>query len=138
MTIGKPFDPILHGVCDQRAKEASIRFLRQYLKIEPVLNKDTYGVDIVAGRYHFEPEVKTGWVGNNFPFRSLHIPYRKVKYVDPGTYFLIWNRDLTAVAIVSWLTIRKQARLIEKDTTFTEKEYFFEIPISKVIFKVVA
>lgn len=124
----KPFDQKLFDENDNAAREKTKHLFSLYRPTEQVIdNPDIYAQDLViVGKGFIEVEVKHNWGKGRFPFDSLHISYRKEKFVDGVTNFVIWSSNLLACAIVSPETMRI-AYVVEKDTKLTKNELFYEI-----------
>ena len=102
-------------------------------------NPDKYGPDLLVYsgnkfKGFVEVEVKHGWVGNRFPFSTVHFPKRKERiFGDAPMIFAVMNKDLTHFI---WFRLKslQSARIITKQTRLTDfEESFFELPVSKGI-----
>ena len=74
----KPFSSKLYNANDN----AKI-IIKKWLEskgIKAWINPDDYGIDILTDNYQFEVEVKHNWLGDKFPFGSVHFPQRKIKF----------------------------------------------------------
>lgn len=128
----KRFDKTLHASNDAAAKNAVIEWLEAD-DWDVAENPDVYGVDLIAERdgrrIWVEVEIKRGWTGD-FPFRSLHIPKRKEKFIRPGVLFMVLDFTLTQAYVVTAETLSR-CSLIEKNTSLTsEPDQFFEVPLT--------
>ncbi len=59
-----------------------------------------------------------GWDEDKFPFKDLQIPVRKKKFVKPGNYFCVLNKDRTRMALVDsneWEEVREVKNKYEPD-----------------------
>jgi len=121
---------------DQQAREKATRYLANagYLVKD---NPDQYGIDLLCEckksnkPFGVEVEIKKGWRGE-FDFETLHIPYRKKKFVDQNALFFVFSSHLFSVAIVSSTVIRN-CNVIEKENYKVEgKEKFFDIPVNLI------
>ena len=128
----KRFDKTLHASNDGAAKNAVIEWLEadDWVVYE---NPDIYGVDLIAERngtnLMVEVEIKRGWQGS-FPFRSLHIPKRKEKFIAPNVVFMVLDFTLSQAYVVTSETLQR-CSLIEKNTSLTrEPDQFFEVPLT--------
>jgi len=98
-------------------------------------NPDRYGVDLIAikdGNVSWvEVEVKDAWKGD-FKFKSLHLPFRKLKFATKDTVFVIFRSDLN-YAFMFKGDVLADCKVIKKPTKFTKfDDEFFEIPLSRV------
>lgn len=128
----KRFDKTLHASNDAAAKNAVIEWLEAD-DWDVVENPDIYGIDLIAERdgrrIYIEVEIKRGWSGS-FPFKSLHIPKRKEKFIHPNVLFMVLDFTLTQAYVVTAETLSR-CGLIEKNTSLTkEPDQFFEIPLT--------
>jgi hypothetical protein len=132
--MAKPFSPDLHEANDAAAKDALIKALlkRGILARE---NPDPYGIDILAVNKEmgYEVEVKHNWTGIKFPFQTVHIAARKLKFAKALMRFVILNKPLTWAIVIKGETA-KESPIIKKDTTLTEGEDFISVPTEKAIF----
>ena len=127
----KPFSIDLYDKNDD-AKELVIKILEDKGYIAWV-NEDPYGIDIVCqdeqGKctYH-EVEVKHNWKGDVFPFRTVHIPARKLKFANALSYFVILNHERSHLLVIPGIQLL-ESPVISKSTIYTEDEEFVEVTI---------
>lgn len=120
---------------DKKAREKAKKYLQSAgYKVED--NPDTYGVDLICECSHgrkfaVEVEVKKGWRGE-FSFDTLHIPFRKEKFINGSTLFLVFSSNLYSVAIVTSDTLRKSPVVSVNNYKVEGKEKFFDVPVEKV------
>lgn len=126
----KPFDSDLYNA-DDPAKDYVIEWLTSKgYKAE--VNPDKYGIDVLTSRNGkqsgVEVEVKHNWQGYKFPYRTVHISGRKLKFFqDDSNFLLMLNHDWSAALSFTAEEIRN-ATLIIKDTIYTKAEQFIELP----------
>jgi hypothetical protein len=128
----KPFSLELYTDNDN-AKELVIKWLESK-GCTAWVNPDQYGIDLLfknpeGDYYSCEVEVKHNWKGPNFPFKSMHIPARKLKFATDNAIFVVLNSERTHLIMLHGEDLRK-ALIVRKDTIYTEGEYFVEIEIS--------
>ena len=127
----KPFDKALHDKFDALAKRKAMRWFARH-GVHAFENPDRYGVDLIVPNFGYcEVEVKTGWKHGQFPFPSLHLPYRKLKFakLDQPTMFIVWNAGLDRLIWVEgWAMI--QLDPVELDNKFMNREKFFDIDLT--------
>lgn len=130
--MAKPFSADLFSANDAAAKEKVIWALlkRGIIARE---NPDRYGVDLVSNGNSYEVEVKHNWTGIKFPFQTIHIAARKLKFALEGVRFVILNKPLTW-AIVIHGEVVSASPIIKKDTSLTEGEDFISVPTEKAAF----
>lgn len=93
-------------------------------------DKSTEDIKVLVP-YNIEVEHRTIWKGENFPYKTISIPYRKYRHKKKNTFFYVVNNELTYAYIInSNLLLEKY--LIVKETTRYKKEKFFHIPIEKL------
>lgn len=128
--VRKPFDPALYN-SDDDAKHQVIEWLRAQ-GFEAWVNPDQYGIDVLATRngidYSFEVEVKHGWSGTTFPYDSVHISARKLKFVGDNTYYMMLNHERTALLKIRADDVA-EARIVNKKTVYTDEEDFISVPV---------
>ena len=101
-------------------------------------NVDKYGVDLVCECNHgrkfaVEVEVKKGWAGE-FSFPTLHIPFRKAKFINGSTLFFVFSSNLWSVGIVTSDTLKNSPISEVENYKVLGKEKFFDVPKDKVKF----
>ena len=100
----KYFEPQDFEKFDAAAKLVAQSFW-QRLAYQCIENPDVYGVDLLVKgngkKFGCEVEVKQSWHGAEFPFPSLHLPYRKKNFTKRSKSFFVLNSGITRAAIVS-------------------------------------
>ena len=125
--IYKQFNKESHAANDKPAKDLVIRFL-QSKGIDATENPDKYGIDIIAPRY--EVERREIWI-DNFPFKTVHIPARKKKFLNYSIVYAVVNRDFNKIMFCA-SEIIKQSNLIEVPNKSVPKdEYFYDVPLEE-------
>ena len=125
--INKEFNKESHAANDKPAKDLVIRFL-QSKGIDATENPDKYGIDIIAPRY--EVERREIWI-DNFPFKTVHIPARKKKFLNYSIVYAVVNRDFNKIMFCT-SEIIKQSNLIEVPNKSVPKdEYFYDVPLEE-------
>ena len=132
--MSKPFSQELYDA-DDKAKHLIIQFLESN-QWDAWVNPDQYGIDLLALdpngiEYQVEVEVKHNWIGDKFPYQTLHFAERKRKFIDSDrmTLFITINHDKTH-ALVAFEEALSAAAVIVKNTSYTEQEKFLEISVS--------
>ena len=131
----KPFDQTNYEQNDN-AKHVVVEFLNKWDFQNVRVNPDKYGIDLLCERngstYGVEVEVKHNWTGYEFPFASVHWPARKIKFLDEcdKTYFVIVSSDRRHLLIANNAAF-DGSRIWRKDTTYTQSEWFVEVPLEK-------
>lgn len=117
----KHSDPVKYKVVDYLNKHGSYTLCYE--------DKATEDIKVLTS-YNIEVEHRTIWNGENFPYNSISIPFRKYKYKKDNTYFYIVNNKLTHAYIVD-SNLLVDEYIVTKNTTRFKKEKFFHIPITK-------
>jgi hypothetical protein len=125
----KPFSQKLYDADDN----AKLLVLAWLWKFQPDLNwrvnPDDYGIDLVSDtHWTVEVEVRHSWTGHTFPFATLHLPYRKTKFAQPGAFFVVVNHERTHALVVN-ADVVAASPTSWKQTKYTEMERFIEIPM---------
>ena len=100
------------------------------------VNPDKYGPDLIAtsgrnGRkWTVEVEVKNNWDTGTFKYRTLHISARKLSWHNHYHMHITCNADWSAFLIVPPSALLA-AKIVTKDTIYSRKELFIEIPITE-------
>jgi hypothetical protein len=126
----KPFDADLYEANDP-AKEYVIEWLESK-GYQAEVNPDKYGIDLLTSRNGkqsgVEVEVKHNWQGYKFPYRTVHISGRKLKFFqDDNNFLLMLNSDWSAGLSFAAEEIKKAPTII-KNTIYTQAEKFIELP----------
>lgn len=127
----KPFSIDLYDKNDD-AKDLVVKILENKGYMAWV-NDDPYGIDVVCqddqGKctYH-EVEVKHNWKGDVFPFKTVHIPARKLKFANALSYFVILNHERSHLLVIPGIQLL-ESPVITKSTIYTEDEEFVEVTI---------
>lgn len=135
--MGKPFSQSLFARYDKAAKNAMIDYLTD-LGWDVRENPDQYGIDLLctsdSRAIEVEVEVKVYWQ-DRFPFKTLHIPFRKAKFANDDSVFAILSNDLTRAALVSGRNLLG-CTVVEKLTRETgdKQDKFFEVPLDRIEF----
>jgi len=124
--ITKPFSPELYDVNDD-AKELVIRWLGLN-NIEAWVNPDQYGIDLLSKDVQYEVEVKHNWNGDTFPFDTVHLPGRKMKFANDLSLFVMLNHERTHAMLISGAKVQ-QSEVVTKDTIYTKDEQFIVIDV---------
>lgn len=133
LSVTKPFSPTLYKANDN-AKLLVIKWL-DLEGYDARVNPDDYGIDLLAvhkkskKKIGVEVEVKHNWVGERFPFSDVHIPYRKLKFAHPDTFFAMLNSDRTCILTVRGSLVASSP-VVTKTTKYTATEKFFEVSLS--------
>ena len=127
----KPFSIDLYEKNDD-AKELVVKMLEDKGYMAWV-NDDPYGIDIVCQdeqgecTYH-EVEVKHNWKGDVFPFKTVHIPARKLKFANARSYFVLLNHERSHLLVIPGIQLLNSP-VITKSTIYTEDEQFVEVTL---------
>jgi hypothetical protein len=125
--ITKPFSPELYDTNDD-AKELVIAWLGLN-GIEAWVNPDQYGIDLLSKDVQYEVEVKHNWNGDTFPFDTVHLPNRKMKFANDLSLFVMLNHERTHAMLISGAKV-KQSEVLTKDTIYTKDEQFIVVDVS--------
>jgi hypothetical protein len=136
----KRFDPELYRINDKLAKECvkSIVDKRKY-KIEE--NPKKRGVDLLVYHkgvhiFNIETEIKRVWKDKDFKYDSVQFPERKDKFckLEVPTLFVMFNADQSAYLVVKDKDLMKSPRVEVPNRYCYKDEYFFQVPLKKVVF----
>ena len=137
MSARKRFDRSLYEEYDQKAREATMSYLKS-TGMDVCEHPDRYAQDLIAFsplddfEYNVECEVKIVWDGKDFPYDSVQLPQRKHKFFDGKTKFFIWNKNLDT-AVTFWDTEISDLIPVEVPNKYISKgEYFYQIPLERV------
>jgi len=133
---GKPFSSAQFDA-DDDAKNQVGKFVAQYWGMTNVrVNPNRYGIDLLADDdgtpTGIEVEVKHNWIGDDFPFATVHFSARKTKFLEecPQVYFAMLNHDRTTMIVLDGSHFT-EAKLVCKHTKHTLNEWFLQIPLER-------
>lgn len=131
----KKFDTRLYEQNDN-AKLVAIEYFTSIGK-SAIVNPDTYGIDlIIDDDFYCEVEVKHNWDNDDFPFDTLQIPLRKMKFanLDKRSWFMVINKHRTRAIVVKHedLLDSRISNVPNKYMEYGEK--FIQVPKSKFRF----
>ena len=125
--IYKKFNKESHAVNDKPAKDLVINFLKSK-GLDAIENPDKYGIDIVVPRY--EVERREIWI-DQFPFKTVHIPARKEKFLKHSIIYVVVNKDFNKLMFCRSEIIRQYNLIEVPNKSVPEGEYFYDVPIEK-------
>ena len=141
----KKYDPVLDDLYGKPAEQLVIDLLnkRDYISRVTWYPRGHKDVDIaytllgVGFRYYVDVERRRNWKSGDYPFNTIHVPYRKKKLFDlynPVILYAVVRDDLRAVA---WL--KGEDILVSPVVSLTtsetpdEEDQFFDVPVEKII-----
>lgn len=132
------FNQKAYDSSDAISKQAVIKLLeRMGFVVIDNTEYDKYAVDLTAyfknKRYDIDVEMRYDiWSGYKFPFSSVHIPYRKKKFIASGNEFryIVVNRELSH-CLISKKDAIDISKFVSVDTPRMKEEPFFDVPLSK-------
>ena len=125
--IYKQFNKESHAANDKPAKDLVINFLKSK-GLDAMENPDKYGIDIVVPRY--EVERREIWI-DEFPFKTVHIPARKEKFLKHSIVYVVVNKDFNKIMFCRSEVIRQYDLVEIPNKSVPEGEYFYDVPIEK-------
>lgn len=132
----KKFDPTLHAKYDRIAKDAVQAFFRYIYPGCKIVEEPCgeYGIDFIIdlrGKVYFiDVEVRPEWKGNIFPFSTIHLPERKLKfnYLGNNVAFISVNNELTRGLLFK---PEEHPLVVVKNKYVHNGEQFVDIPIEE-------
>lgn len=128
----KPFSSSLYNDNDD-AKNLVVKFFKNH-DYEAWVNPDRYGIDIIFHDETFiyqycEVEVKHNWKGEAFPYDTVHLPKRKLKFANKDSVFAMLNHERTHIL---WIAGEKvlESPIVVKNTIYTKGEEFIEVDVT--------
>lgn len=140
----KPFNKQLHEENDQKAKDAAKKLLKQlpaYRKLiiqENILSefeadlmalkhsKNEQGQDVFTSESLVEVEVKVSWKDGRYPYDTVRIPARKLKFI--GADWMMVRADGKAALYIPAAVVEKAPITYEKNKDSNgEKEPFITV-----------
>jgi hypothetical protein len=130
----KKFDRGLYNANDP-AKQKAIEYFKSQ-GVNAIVNPDDYGIDlIVDGRFYCEVEVKHNWRGDTFPFSTLQIPERKMKFVksDMPVVFMVMNSDHSYALLTLGEDVMASPLKEVPNKFVSSGEMFFQVPTNNLL-----
>lgn len=131
----KYFEPQDFDKFDAAAKSVAQSFW-QRLGYTCIENPDVYGVDLlVEGKdkqFGCEVEVKQSWHGSDFPYPTLHVPFRKKKFTEGPTSFFVLNNGMTHAAMASRTLVTASPVTMVKNYKVPTGEPFYCVPAQAI------
>ena len=125
--INKKFNKESHAANDKPSKDLVIKFLKSK-GLDAIENPNDYGIDIMVSRY--EVERREIWT-DNFPFKTVHIPARKAKFLKYNIVYAIVNKDFNKIMLCRSEVIRQCNRIEVPNKSVPAGEYFYDVPIEQ-------
>ena len=125
--INKKFNKESHAANDKPSKDLVIKFLKSQ-GLDGIENPNDYGIDIMVSRY--EVERREIWT-NNFPFKTVHIPARKAKFLKYNIVYAIVNKDFNKIMLCRSEVIRQCNKIEVPNKSVPAGEYFYDVPIEQ-------
>lgn len=124
----KPFSQDLYDQ-DDKAKLTVMKYLKSR-DINAIVNPDQFGVDLIEtdGPRSWEVEVKHNWDGAGFPFDTVHISARKLKFAVAHSWFSICSHALDRVIFIKG-EVAATSPIVSKSTIYTQDEEFIAVPL---------
>ena len=125
--IYKKFNKENHKANDKPAKDLVIKFL-QSKGLDAIENPNDYGIDVMVSRYEVERRII--WK-DKFPFKTVHIPSRKSKFLKYNIMYAVVNKDFDKIMLCKSSTIRKYKQIEVPNKSVPRGEYFYDVPIEE-------
>ena len=125
--INKKFNKESHAANDKPSKDLVIKFLKSQ-GLDAIENPNDYGIDIMVSRY--EVERREIWT-DNFPFKTVHIPARKAKFLKYNIVYAIVNKDFNKIMLCRSKVIRQCNKIEVPNKSVPAGEYFYDVPIEQ-------
>jgi hypothetical protein len=132
--MNKIYDQKLHD----KARPAEFAIFRLIEKQYEIFGKPDhcgdvdFDKDILTTKFDIEVEWREKhWLGNQreFPYKTITIPFRKMKKMNPWTLFFAVRADCKRALMFTGEEIVK-GKVIRKDNIYSKNEEFIELPIS--------
>ena len=121
----------MYNISDNKSKQEAIKFLKQR-GYKLISDDEVYTYDLRMKKGDkivlIEVEHKRVWGGDDFPYPTVDVPYRKIK--NEADIFIMFNNDYTVLFITPMDTVKESPTSL-KNTKYTKQERFFNIPLNK-------
>ena len=135
--VNKLFDARLHYENDFITRQKIMIYFNNLGK-KLTNNPDIYGIDlleydngvVVAG---YEIERRDNWEDGEFPFSTVHIPLRKIKFVcnSYATYSITVNKKLTKALMINLWDVISDKPVEVRNCYVSDGEEFLNIELSR-------
>lgn len=132
----KPFDQKLFDEHDQSTKDAISRYFKSNYKVDVWFAQD-YEIDMLIMTktndiFLIEMEKRINWV-DEFPFSTVHVPYRKKKHFQDPRYrtFMFSVRGDCEKALWCEAESIINSPVVEQTNKYLSNEPFFDVALSK-------
>ena len=131
----KQFDKALYEKFDKKAKDVAVAYLESngyHVFLEPF---GKFDVDLGARKdgkgILVEVEVRENWKDGSFPFRTIHLPKRKEKFLNHTfpVFIFAFRSDLKRFVVIPGEILEDQ-RVVMVSNKYMSNEKFFDIPIT--------
>lgn len=138
----KKFDVDLYKKNDLLAKHKARQLFNLILKDSNIYeNPNQYSIDLIIDRNnerfgYIEAEIKQIWISEQFPFDTIQIPKRKLKFTEEelNVYFCVFSKDLSYVAVITKEILLKSPLVEVSNKYIANGEYFFQVDVNNVCF----
>lgn len=141
MSEQKQFDKDLYDCWDSKGKNKISNIVKNNTKFKVVDPINQFDVDLLVydeGDYKFniEVEIKLVWGTKEFPYNTVQFPARKEKFChkEKPTLFVMFNKDTSSYLCVTSKDLLDSPTHIVRNKYVRDGEYFFQVPVEKVIF----
>jgi hypothetical protein len=139
--VQKQFDRDLYDRWDSKGKNKISNIVKRNTSlkvIDPISKTDVDLLVYDEGEYKFniEVEIKLVWGTKDFPYESVQFPARKEKFChkEKPTLFVMFNKDTSSYLCVTSKDLLESPTKIVSNKYVRYGEYFFQVPLDKVVF----
>ena len=130
----KAFNRILYDRYNQSGIDTACSFLKQQgYEIVNTLDNAFVLYDFIVSKdgreYKIEVEITEKWIGHNFPYAYMSVPYGKRDSI--ADFYIRTNPSGSALIFMPMREVL-QAPVIRKDTCYTRNEAFFNLRVSSL------
>lgn len=131
-TRTKKFSQKVHDSVDPRSRQVVIDYLNK-MGFPFYSNPWKYGIDlfsIFTPKIAIELEHRDIWVHEEFPYPSVHIPYRKAKFLGGDrVHYCVINKDFTRIGLCLGSKLKMFPKVYEIGNSAVGRgEWFYNIP----------
>tara|TARA_Y100000310_G_scaffold340112_1_gene434836 strand:- start:5331 stop:5819 length:489 start_codon:yes stop_codon:yes gene_type:complete len=144
--VTKKFNPSLYSITDFVGKNVVSQY---YMSVGlKVSEGGKYDIDLLLNgiskdgikfnnvpvevEYRMGSKGKEVWNGKTFKYTTVHVPYRKKKFVTvPNMLYAVVNKNCDLIITCEGSVIKECPVKEIKNTAVSNGEYFYDVPIKK-------
>jgi hypothetical protein len=141
--VTKPFEQDVYNFSDAFGKNTVIKYIKKAHPDWTVQeNPDKYKIDLIIKeneniKFLVEVEHRPIWGNGKFPYHTVHVPFRKKKFVtlDFPIMYCIVNKDGTQMLVIGKEKFINNTPIEVPNAKVPVGEYFYDISIESSMYR---